>query len=285
MIDHFSHGLMTPVIAYAVSVIGSFIGLTAATRARAATTSASRWMWLVLSAVCLGGTAVWSMHFIAMMGFRVSGTPIRYDAGLTIASGLLAIGVMGVALYLTIRRQTNMWLLVSGGIAGIGIVSMHYMGMASMNMHGEMQHNPLFVAAAIAIALAAATVALWFAWRLNGAVAILAASLLMGVAVSAMHYVGMMGVSVELEGHNHAQMPPGSASSDLLLPLVVGLFVFLLVASLFLMLGVDDNADRARKGSGRGADRRTAGASAAASSAGDDGYTARHGSVDNWKRP
>jgi NO-binding membrane sensor protein with MHYT domain len=197
MIDHFSLGLWTPVAAYAVSAIGSFVGLMFARRSRMAS-GATRWWWLALSAICLGGTAVWSMHFIAMMGFRVHGTAIRYDAVLTIASGLLAILVMGAALHLTTTRPTAGRLLVGGAIAGSGVVGMHYMGMASMHMHGHMHHDPAYVAAASAIAQVAATVALWFCMRLDGAFAIAAAALVMGVAVSCMHYTGMFGVGVTL---------------------------------------------------------------------------------------
>ncbi|MFL1378184.1 MULTISPECIES: MHYT domain-containing protein [unclassified Nocardiopsis] len=244
MVDHFTYGPWTPGIAYAVSVIGSFIGLMAATRARAAAGRLVRMQWLAVSAVCLGGTAVWSMHFIAMMGFRVSGAPIRYDTALTLASGITAVLVMGVALYLTIRRGTTGWLLLSGAIAGSGIVAMHYMGMASMNLHGELHHDPVFVVAATAIALAAATAALWFAQRVAGLPAITLASLLMGVAVSCMHYTGMFGISATVSAEHHTSSPDGATSSELLLPLVVGLFVLLLVCSLFLMLGVEDTPRR-----------------------------------------
>lgn len=249
MIDHFNTGLLTPVGAYAVSVIGSFIGLMFARRLRTAT-GAARWWWLALSAICLGGTAIWSMHFIAMLGFQVHGTPIRYDAGLTIASGLLAIFVMSVALFLMSTRPNTTRLLISGVIAGSGIVSMHYIGMASMHMHAEMHHDPLFVALATVIALVAATVALWFSWRLRGTLSILVAALVMGVAVSAMHYTGMFGVDVTLTERTTDALA-GSTGVELLLPLVVGLFVFLLVCSLLLMLGVDDHPGSNQPGSHR----------------------------------
>ncbi|WP_067600524.1 MHYT domain-containing protein [Nocardiopsis listeri] len=249
MIDHFNTGLLTPIGAYGVSVIGSFIGLMFARRLRTAT-GAARWWWPALSAICLGGTAIWSMHFIAMLGFQVHGTPVRYDAGLTMASGLLPIFVMAVALFLMSTKPNNTRLLISGVIAGSGIVSMHYIGMASMNMHGEMHHDPLFVALATVIALVAATVALWFSWRLRGTISILAAALVMGVAVSAMHYTGMLGVDVTLSERT-ADTLAGSTGIDLLLPLVVGLFVFLLVCSLLLMLGVEDRPHSGERGSHR----------------------------------
>ncbi len=275
MIDHFSYGFLTPGIAYAVSVIGSFVGLMFASRTRSSS-GAARWTWLTLSAVCLGGTAVWSMHFIAMMGFRVSGTTIRYDVALTVASGLLAVAVMGLALYMTTTRRTRGSLLAGGAVAGTGIVAMHYMGMASINMRGHLGHEPLYVVLAAVIALVAATVALWFALRLRGVPATLAASLVMGIAVTCMHYTGMFGVHVTVEESPGTAPLRGSTAPELLLPLVTGLFVFLLVCSLLLMLGVEDSGSRRA--------RPAAAEEPEPSEESAEAYAARHRSDDVWTR-
>lgn len=281
MVDHFSHGFLTPGIAYTVSVIGSFVGLMFASRARSSSGTA-RWTWLSLSAVCLGGTAVWSMHFIAMMGFQVSGTSIRYDVLLTVASGLLAIAVMGLALYLTTTRRTKGSLLAGGAIAGTGIVAMHYMGMASINMRGHLGHEPLYVVLAAVIALVAATASLWFALRLRGMPAILAASLIMGVAVTCMHYTGMLGVHVTVDESPSTAPLPGSTAPELLLPLVTGLFVFLLVCSLLLMLGVEDSGSRRARSASAAEPEPAPEPGPGAKDAGR--YTARHRSDDVWSR-
>ena len=185
--------------------------------------------------------AVLSIHFIAMMGFSVPGAAIRYDTFLTVVSGITAIVVMGTALYLTLFDQSMIRLLLSGPVAGLGVVSMHYMGMASMNIHGEMNHDLFWIVTAAVIAIMASTTALWFASRIRGQVAIISASLLMGVAVSLMHYAGMVGVHVEPADADFQGAPEGAAAFDLMLPLIVGLFVFVLICSLFLLLGADDD--------------------------------------------
>ncbi|WP_017597151.1 MHYT domain-containing protein, partial [Nocardiopsis lucentensis] len=192
MVQYLAQNALTPTIAYTVSVIGSLLGLSFAARARL-TVSGARWVWLSLAALSLGGTAVWSMHFIAMMGYSVPDVIIRYDPLLTVGSGALAVAVMAVALALTATRPTNARLVVGGLISGIGIVSMHYMGMASMNFVGTMRHDHGHVIAATAIALVAATAALWFASRLRGSPVIVGASLVMAAAVTAMHYTAMAG--------------------------------------------------------------------------------------------
>uniref|UniRef100_UPI000361829E MHYT domain-containing protein n=1 Tax=Nocardiopsis xinjiangensis TaxID=124285 RepID=UPI000361829E len=164
-----------------------------------------------------------------------------YDTFLTVLSGITAVVVMGTALYLTLFDQSRARLLLSGPVAGLGVVSMHYMGMASMNIHGEMRHDLFWIVTAAVIAIMASTTALWFASRLRGQIAIISASLLMGVAVSLMHYAGMVGVHVEATDSELQGAPEGAAAFDLMLPLIVGLFVFVLICSLFLLLGADDD--------------------------------------------
>lgn len=243
MADIFPQGLLTPALAYAVSVIGSFLGLVFASRARR-TTGLVRWQWLILAALSLGGIAVWSMHFIAMLGHTIPGTIIRYDPFLTLVSGVVPILVMGLALHLVIRNQSNGRLLLSGTLLGVGVVSMHYTGMASMNLHGEMHHDALPVVASCVIGLVASTVALWFARNLKHIGAVFGASLVMGLAVSAMHYTGMAGMHVDSPEMTHYGAPEGAKATELVLPLIVGLFVFMLICSLFLMLSGDENDRR-----------------------------------------
>ena len=243
MADIFPQGLLTPALAYAVSVIGSFLGLVFTARARRSA-GLVRWQWLILAALSLGGIAVWSMHFIAMLGHTIPGTIIRYDPLLTLVSGVVPILVMGLALHLVIQNQSNGRLLLSGTLLGVGVVSMHYTGMASMNLHGEMHHNALPVVASCVIGLVASTVALWFARNLKHNGAIFGASLVMGLAVSAMHYTGMAGLHVDSPEMTHYGAPEGVKATELALPLIVGLFVFMLICSLFLLLSGDEDDRR-----------------------------------------
>src|SRR5690606_15926564 len=54
-IEHFSQGLLTPLLGYALSVVGSLLGLVFAARARS-TRPAGRVRWLACAALALGGT-------------------------------------------------------------------------------------------------------------------------------------------------------------------------------------------------------------------------------------
>ncbi|MFL1378185.1 MHYT domain-containing protein [Nocardiopsis protaetiae] len=237
--DVFGQDWLTPAIAFTVSVIGSFLGLSFAYRARRAI-GLARWHWTVLAALALGGMAVWSMHFIAMMGFRLSGTAIRYDTLLTLVSGGTAIVVMGGALALSMRNRSTPVLLLSGLLLGAGVIAMHLTGIASMNVHGALHLSAGYTVVSCVIALVAATAALWFATRVTGLGANAGASVLMGVAITSMHYTGMAGVHHEAPDFTRYGAPEGSTVPDLMLPMIVVLFVFLLICSLFLLLGVEE---------------------------------------------
>ncbi|MFI6923677.1 MHYT domain-containing protein [Nonomuraea spiralis] len=223
-IDHFSLGLLTPVLAYAMSGVGSMLGLLLTARARLTDGGESRF-WLVGAAFAIGGTGIWTMHFIGMLGFSVRGSVIRYDVPLTAASAVVAVAVVGMGLFLAAyggaRRGSR--LLGGGVLTGLGIAGMHYLGMAAMNLSGHVRYDAAMVTLSVLIAVAAATVALWFALRVEGVLRIGGAALVMGVAVSGMYYTGMYAMSVELNAG--VVQVPGAKAIDFLLPLIVGISV------------------------------------------------------------
>lgn len=212
-------GISTPALAYVMSCVGSALGLSAMSRARS-TTGALRARWLILAAVALGGTGIWVMHFVAMLGYSVNGLQITYDAGVTIASMLIAIVVVGVGLTVAVTgRGTLPALGLAGVLTGLGVVSMHYLGMSAMRMAATVHYRPMLVLASIVIAVVAATSALWAAVHIRGLPATLGASAVMGVAVTGMHYTAMQAAVL------YPAPPPtslGLTPGELLMPLVSG---------------------------------------------------------------
>ena len=199
-VDNFTYGLLNPALAYAMSCVGGFLGLRCVTLARAYT-GVARARWLCLAAVAIGAVGIWAMHFIAMLGFTVPGEPIRYNVPLTVGSMLLAVAVVGTGLFIVgfgdPRRQRPWPRLVAGGVViGIGVAAMHYMGMAAMSMPGTMSYNVPLVLLSVLIAIVAGTAALWISTWIRGSAATVGAALVMGVAVTGMHYTGMAALSV-----------------------------------------------------------------------------------------
>jgi NO-binding membrane sensor protein with MHYT domain len=232
-VHNFSYGLLNPALGYVVSCLGAFLGLRCVTRARAHT-GFDRARWLSLAAVSVGATGIWTMHFIAMLGFTIPGQQILYNVPITIASMLIAIAVVGVGLFIVGFGNGGWMPLLTGGvIVGIGVATMHYLGMAAMSMPDSMHYNPLLFILSVLIAIVAGTAALWAGTRVRGIGATIGASLIMGVAVSGMHYTGMAAMEV-----SHGSMPSmgGSAGSSFLVPLLLGISLVTFVLTLTISL-------------------------------------------------
>jgi NO-binding membrane sensor protein with MHYT domain len=232
-VHHFTYGPITPILAYALSVLGSLLGLTCTVRARKLPPGAKRGGWLMLAAWAIGGTGIWTMHFMAMLGFGVVGSGVRYDIGMTALSAVMAVGVVGLGVFIAGLGRTSVLRVLFGGLfTGLGVASMHYTGMAAVRVEGSIHYNRNLVIASCVIAVVAATVALWFTLVITKPAAIFGAALLMGVAVCGMHYTGMASVSVDAGGH--AGQLHGASASTLLLPIIV--LVILVVVMLFYAL-------------------------------------------------
>ncbi|NUP31101.1 MAG: hypothetical protein HOU01_05225 [Streptomycetaceae bacterium] len=231
-IDQFSAGPVTPIAAYLVACVGSALGLVCTTRAHGARGWARR-RWFALGAFAIGGTGIWATHFVAMLGFAVGGTPIRYDVALTLAGLVVAVAVVAAGLSIAARDTGRPLVLAAGGTdTGCGIATMHYVGMAAMRMRGHASYAPGTVVLSVMVAVVAATIALYAALNVRSLGSIAGASLAMGVAVGGMHYMGMTAISVRLAP---ADAPlTGADSPHLLLPLVIGLTVCT-VTALFLV--------------------------------------------------
>src|SRR5690349_23244040 len=126
MATNFTYGPVTPAVAYLLSCLGAFAGLRCASRAMACT-GASRARWLALSALAFGTTAIWVMHFTAMLGYTIADETILYNIPVTMLSMLIAVAAVGVGLF-CVGFGRGHWLpLVAGGVAGgAGIAAVHY---------------------------------------------------------------------------------------------------------------------------------------------------------------
>src|SRR5262249_36671936 len=99
---------------------------------------AGRGRWLLLAAWAIGCTGMWVMHFVAMVGFAVGGTQVRFDLRITLASWIAAIVIVGFGLFIVgyTNRPTMAKIIVAGTFMGVGVAAMHYTGMAAMNIDG-----------------------------------------------------------------------------------------------------------------------------------------------------
>lgn len=233
-VDGFSYGAVTPLVAYVMACLGGALGLRCVVRS-VHTEGSWRPGWLVLGAASIG-CGIWTMHFIGMIGFQVEETELRYDVGLTVLSLVVAIVVVAIGVFAVGYRGASRVTLAGAGVfTGLGVAAMHYIGMEAIKLNGTFQYDVVTVALSVLIAIAAATAALWAAVSIKGFLASLGASLVMGLAVSGMHYTGMAAVDVHLHGASEAVLWAGESPTSLLLPMMTGPVVFLIVAAAVVM--------------------------------------------------
>ncbi|SFT08047.1 MHYT domain-containing protein [Saccharopolyspora flava] len=233
----FGFGWLTPVLSFVMACVGAGLGLRCMVRALG-TTGRARRSWLINGAFAIG-TGIWTMHFIAMLGFSVVGTDIRYDVPLTVLSLVVAIIVVGIGVFVVSYSRSKTPAVLGGGvITGLGVAVMHYVGMAAMRMSGSISYAPLTVALSVLIAVVAATAALWATLTVTGPVAAFGASVVMGIAVSLMHYTGMSAVNVHLHSGAHSMHSelPGATPMAFIFPLTVLLGTYLFLSSAFVAI-------------------------------------------------
>lgn len=177
-----------------VAILASYTALDMAGRVAISQGRTAHW-WLAGGAFAMG-LGVWSMHFVGMLAFDLP-IPLGYDIGLTLVSMLAAVGSSAFALWLVSRPELPALRLLLGAVLmGAGISSMHYIGMAALQMMPGIRYHPGWFALSIAIAVAASGAALWISFNLRresrrkhflrGLAAVV-----MGIAIVGMHYTGM----------------------------------------------------------------------------------------------
>lgn len=177
-----------------VAVVAAYTAIDMARRIASTRDRVSRW-WLAGGA-CAMGTGVWSMHFVGMLAFNLP-MPMGYDPAITLLSWFIAVAASAFALWLTARSRLPIHLLAIGALVmGGGIASMHYTGMASMQMQPGIDYNPWLLALSVVVAVVASGVGLYIIHVLRSAQRHarwlrLAAALLIGASIVGMHYIGM----------------------------------------------------------------------------------------------
>jgi PAS domain S-box-containing protein len=194
-----------------IAIFASYTALDLAGRIHASEGWVRR-IWLTAAAVAMGG-GIWAMHFVAMLAFSMPGMTVSYDLGLTLLSLLLAIAVTGVGFVVMSRAPNSLGMIATAGLLmGLGVVGMHYMGMAAMRMAADLRYDHLWVAFSVLIAIGAATAALWLAARQRSQIERIGAAGLMGIAIAGMHYAGMR--AAIFTAHARTDLGRGASSFD-----------------------------------------------------------------------
>ena len=216
-------------LSLAVCWIASGQALRHAAFARSATSRQLR-NWSIVSGSLALGTGIWAMHFIGMLAYSLHAA-VQYDLPVTILSIIPGIAASGVALALLAHNELNIRQLVLGGlVVGTGIAAMHYCGMAAMRTSAIHQYSPVWFVISLVVGVALATLALWVRfglarfklnqdpWRKS------LSAVIMGAAISGMHYVAMLALRVTSDHEIHDATP---SNDRLILALTIALTALL----------------------------------------------------------
>ncbi|MBM7704543.1 bifunctional diguanylate cyclase/phosphodiesterase [Metabacillus iocasae] len=238
MSGHYNMGFVA--LSIIVAVIASFASLQMVDRLNHST-GINRWKWILAGGLTLGG-GIWSMHFVAMLAYDMH-MPVTYDAFLLTVSILSSAGSSFLAFYLISKRLDQTFYLFIGSLfIGVGIVSMHYVGMEAMVMSAEISYNMFLVFVSVLIAFVASFVALlvfreflnhperWVRYRWG-------AALMLGAAICGMHYTGMASATFT---HIHvSSIEPSMAIDATTLGFAVTFGILLMIGILILLVKYD----------------------------------------------
>ena len=214
-----------------MAIQGAYVGLSLALQIADATGTRRR--LLLASATVSFAVAIWTMHFVGMLAMRL---PFQVDYLVlpTLLSFLVCAIVVGGAVYATTSGPlTLLRLTLSSCLMGGGIFAMHYIGMGALDASAYMVHNPIHVAASMAIAIAASGLALWLASGRAGRTPLILSAAAFGMAISGMHYTAMTGVTLYPFVTGASAAP--ALSTDLL-AIVVAVVAFCVFGIFFLLL-------------------------------------------------
>jgi NO-binding membrane sensor protein with MHYT domain/nitrogen-specific signal transduction histidine kinase/ActR/RegA family two-component response regulator len=183
-------------LSYLIAALGSYAFLQFATRIAELRDSGVRYSWLAIGAIAMGG-GIWTMHFIGMLA-HILPIPVSYDPGITALSMVPAVLAAAVALHVVARPVVSTWrLLIGGTLMGAGIGAMHYTGMAALELNALVRYDPWLFAASVVVAVLLSVLGLqarqWVSkLRLTRfTVQEVVGALILGLAVTAMHYTAM----------------------------------------------------------------------------------------------
>lgn len=189
-----NYSISLVVLSFIVAVIGSLMALIA-TRDALLRPANNRRSLIIVASLCLGGVSIWSMHFIGMLAFEMDGMDMGYNGWLTAFSFYVGVGVVYVGLTIMTDGEFSVSKLIMAGVlVGLGVASMHYCGMLSMQVQADAHWNWGLVATSVVIAITAAIAALWLVVHVKHLWQMLISAVVMGIAVCGMHYTGMAAV-------------------------------------------------------------------------------------------
>lgn len=183
-------------LAALICFLSSYGAVALLQRARGSSGKA-RTIWAVAAGIA-SGFGIWATHFIAMLAYD-PGVVLGYQTDLTALSLAVAIVLTTTALLIATCVQDRQAWIAGGLVLGAGVACMHFLGMAALDVPGNLRWDATLVVASIVLGSLFDIGALGtIACMGKPLKAKIIATLLMTLGIVALHFTAMGAVTIEV---------------------------------------------------------------------------------------
>ncbi|WP_038932163.1 MHYT domain-containing protein [Bradyrhizobium japonicum] len=225
-------------LSVAIASLGGYTGFALAARIRNTPGVSNR--VLLAGAAAFLAVGIWTMHFVGMLAAPLPPDTV-YLVLPTIISFLICALVVGISLFFVSIGEPSLKRVASSAVLlGVGIASMHYVGIHGLAGHFGIVHDRTMVLLSVVVAIVTAYGGLRAFLAQQEGIRLIVSSVAFGIAVSGMHYTAMLGMHFEpLTGAAHHHVAGGLAASQQILSIVVAVLCFVIAAGFLLSLVPD----------------------------------------------
>ena len=225
-------------LSVAIASLGGYTGFALAARIRNTPGVSNR--VLLAGAAAFLAVGIWTMHFVGMLAAPLPPDTV-YLVLPTIISFLICALVVGISLFFVSIGEPSLKRVASSAVLlGVGIASMHYVGIHGLAGPFGIVHDPIMVLLSVVVAIVTAYGGLRAFLAQQEGVRLIVSSIVFGIAVSGMHYTAMLGMHFEpLTGAAHHHAGGGLAASQQILSIIVAVLCFVIAAGFLLSLVPD----------------------------------------------
>ena len=225
-------------LSVAIASLGGYTGFALAARIRNMPGVSNR--LLLAGAAAFLAVGIWTMHFVGMLAAPLPPDTV-YLVLPTIISFLICALVVGISLFFVSIGEPSLKRVASSAVLlGVGIASMHYVGIHGVAGPFAIEHDRTMVLLSVAVAIVTAYGGLRAFLAQQEGVRLIVSSIAFGIAVSGMHYTAMLGMHFEpLTGAAHHHAGGGLAASQQILSIIVAVLCFVIAAGFLLSLVPD----------------------------------------------
>lgn len=236
-----SYSMTLVFLSYFISAMSSYTALDLGARLHYAK-GRGRVFWLCAGAVSMG-LGIWAMHFVAILALHLP-IAVQYDNLIVFFSIVLAVLSSALTLWIVSEQSMSKTRVITGSVViGSGIAGMHYTGMAAMMINAIILYDWLWFTVSIFVAILVSMVALILTFQLRSVDPVkglwrkIFAGLLMGAAITGMHYTGMYATT--FVAHEHMTTTVIAYDDSGLIATMIGIVIVLILVVTLASVYVD----------------------------------------------